>query len=107
LTEICQTAKLDEMQTTLRFDEALMRRAKAEAAHQGMSLTRFIEIALRERLRNQHRPAKRQAHRKFKLPVSRARGGFAPGISDLKAARAITDNDIVVDRFLAPKHFER
>ena len=38
------------MQTTLRFDEELMRKIKAEAAQSGMTLTRYIEVALRERL---------------------------------------------------------
>jgi hypothetical protein len=82
---------LGEMQTTLRFDEALMRRIKAEAAHQGMSLTRYIEGALRERLRRR-RPANRETARKIKLPVSRAKGGFAPGIADLKQARKIIED---------------
>jgi predicted DNA binding CopG/RHH family protein len=36
----------EETQTTLRFDEDLMRRVKAEAAHQGLSVTRYIEGAL-------------------------------------------------------------
>ena len=79
------------MQTTLRFDEDLMRRIKTEAAQRGMSLTRYIEGALRERLRRRRRPP-REGSRKIKLPVSRARGGLAPGIRDLKEARAITDD---------------
>lgn len=80
-----------EMQTTLRFDEALMRRVKAEAAHQGMSLTRYIESALREQLR--HRPpAKRETPWKIKLPISRAKGGFAPGVANVKRARALVDD---------------
>jgi hypothetical protein len=89
LTEICQTGNCNSMQTTLRFDEDLMRRIKAEAAQHGMSLTRYIEVALRERLRGR-RPSGREGTRKIKLPVSRARGGLAAGIRDLKEARAIS-----------------
>ena len=79
------------MQTTLRFEEDLMRRVKAEAAHQGLSVTRYIEGALRERLRRRH-PAKRESARKVKLPVSRARGGLASGVADLKQARELIDD---------------
>jgi hypothetical protein len=82
LTEICQTENVHSMQTTLRFDKDLMRRIKAEAAQHGMSLTRYIEVALRERLRRRRRSG-RERSRKIKLPVSRARGGLAPGIRDL------------------------
>lgn len=38
------------MQTTLRIDDQLYRRAKAEAAKEGVTLTRFIEQALQLRL---------------------------------------------------------
>jgi hypothetical protein len=38
------------MQTTLRIDDQVYRNAKAEAARQGVTLTRFIEEALRERV---------------------------------------------------------
>ncbi|WP_299430419.1 toxin-antitoxin system HicB family antitoxin [uncultured Meiothermus sp.] len=44
------------MQTTLRINDALYRKAKAEAARQGITLTQFLEEALRLRL--QHRPGK-------------------------------------------------
>jgi hypothetical protein len=36
------------MQTTLRLDDAVYREAKAEAARRGVTLTRFIEEALRQ-----------------------------------------------------------
>lgn len=35
------------MQTTLRIDDAVYREAKAQAARRGITLTRFIEGALR------------------------------------------------------------
>jgi len=102
LTEICQTGNFNSMQTTLRFNEDLMRRIKAEAAQHGISLTRYIEVALRERLRRR-RKSPREGPRKIKLPVSRARGGLARGIRDLKEARAITD-DAEGARLLMRRH---
>ena len=38
------------MQTTLRIDDQLYREAKAEAAREGLTLTRFLEEGLRLRL---------------------------------------------------------
>jgi antitoxin component of RelBE/YafQ-DinJ toxin-antitoxin module len=38
------------MQTTLRIDDEIYREAKAEAAREGITLTKFIEEALRLRL---------------------------------------------------------
>lgn len=38
------------MQTTLRIDDATYREAKAEAARLGVTVTRFIEEALHERI---------------------------------------------------------
>ena len=38
------------MATTLRINEAIFREAKAEAARSGVTLTRFIEDSLRQRL---------------------------------------------------------
>jgi antitoxin component of RelBE/YafQ-DinJ toxin-antitoxin module len=38
------------MQTSLRIDDATYREAKAEAARLGITLTRFIEEALRQRI---------------------------------------------------------
>lgn len=36
------------MQTTLRLDDQIYREAKAEAARQGTTITRFVEDALRQ-----------------------------------------------------------
>jgi hypothetical protein len=44
------------MQTTLRLQDRVYRAAKAEAARQGVSLTRYIEDALAHRLQSP-RPA--------------------------------------------------
>ena len=38
------------MQTTLRLEDALYREAKADAARQGLSLTKYLEEAIRMRL---------------------------------------------------------
>jgi hypothetical protein len=43
------------MQTTLRIDDATYREAKAEAARLGLTLTRFIEDALRQRIARSHK----------------------------------------------------
>jgi hypothetical protein len=43
------------MQTTLRINDAIFREAKAEAAREGMTLTRFLEEALTFRVRAGHR----------------------------------------------------
>ncbi|MDO4245215.1 MAG: YlcI/YnfO family protein [Deinococcus sp.] len=40
---------------TLRIDKALYQRAKAAAAEQGVTLTRFIEQSLREKLEGKAR----------------------------------------------------
>jgi antitoxin component of RelBE/YafQ-DinJ toxin-antitoxin module len=44
------------MQTTLRIDDSLYREAKAEAARRGLTLTRFIEDALRARIGSSDMP---------------------------------------------------
>jgi hypothetical protein len=38
------------MKTTLNLDDQLLRKAKETAASRGMTLTRFVEDALREKL---------------------------------------------------------
>jgi hypothetical protein len=42
------------MQTTLRIDDATYREAKVEAARCGMTLTRFLEEALRQKIAVNH-----------------------------------------------------
>jgi predicted transcriptional regulator len=76
------------MQTTLRLDDELYRRAKTKAAEQGMSLTKLVEEAIRERL---DRPAPSKRRRRLRLPVSTATGGLVPGFSDLEEAIAAAD----------------
>lgn len=44
------------MQTTLRIDDRIYREAKAEAAREGVTLTRFLEEGLRLRLESKRPP---------------------------------------------------
>jgi hypothetical protein len=76
------------MQTTLRIDDELYRRAKARAAEQGTSLTKLVEEALRERL---DRPATLPRRRRLRLPVSTAAGGLTSGFSNLQDAIVAAD----------------
>jgi Ribbon-helix-helix protein, copG family len=71
------------MQTTLRLDDELCRQAKAQAAAQGISLTRLIEQAIREHL---DRPTPAPRRRLLRLPVSTAAGGLVTGFSSLEEA---------------------
>ena len=58
------------MQTTLRINDDVYRRAKAKSGELGLSLTRFFEEAVEERLsRLEERPARR-----IELPVSSVSG---------------------------------
>lgn len=80
--------KISVMQTTLRLDDELYREAKARAAMLGISLTRFLEEAIRERLRMPEPPPQ---GRRIRLPVSSAGGGLAAGFSTLEEAVAAAD----------------
>jgi hypothetical protein len=84
------------MQTTLRLDDDLYRQAKAHAASLGMSLTKFLEEAVRERLQA---PVPAPRRRRLRLPVSSAAGGLALGFSTL--AEAVADADLAADRLRA------
>ncbi len=62
------------MQTTLRIDDVTFREAKAEAARLGITLTRFIEEALRQRIAGGHTgdddARQRQIHERDRLMES-------------------------------------
>jgi hypothetical protein len=75
------------MRTTVRLDEALLRRAKEEAARRGVTLTSLIEGGLRLILA---RPEKRARRRRVELPVCREVGGTLPGI-DLDDSATLLD----------------
>jgi hypothetical protein len=76
------------MQTTLRIDDELYRRAKTEAVKQGMSLTKLIEEAVRNLLDH---PAPSPRRRRLRLPVSSASGGLVEGFASLEEAVAAAD----------------
>jgi hypothetical protein len=80
------------MQTTLRLNDELYREAKARAAAEGTSLTRFLEDAIRERLQE---PVSSPRNRRLTLPVSTAAGGLVPGFSTLK--EAVETADLALD----------
>ncbi len=65
------------MRTTVRLDDALMKRAREEAARRGITLTALIEQGLRHALR---RPPKRRQYNSVSLPECRAGGGILPGV---------------------------
>jgi hypothetical protein len=84
------------MQTTLRLDDELYRQAKAQAAAQGISLTKLVEQAIREHI---ERPASVPRRRRLRLPVSEATGGLVPGFSNLD--EAVEAADLAADRLAA------
>jgi len=67
------------MQTTLRIDDAVFREAKAEAARAGVSLTRFIEEALRQRLAEPTDEAKMRQRNQLMDELARRTEHFLPG----------------------------
>lgn len=75
------------MRTTVRLNEGLLRRAKAEAARRGETLTALLERGLRLVLAGSHRP---DPSPRIKLPVSRASGGTRPGV-DLDNSSSLLD----------------
>lgn len=76
------------MKTTLNLNGEILRRAKMRAAHEGISLTRFVEDALRTKLMDDGRkdPA-------FKLELKTVRGDGPPkvDISDREALYDVLD----------------
>jgi predicted DNA binding CopG/RHH family protein len=58
------------MQTTLRINNHLYRRAKAKSSQLGVSLTRFLEEALETRLERIEAKSSQQ----IRLPISTAKG---------------------------------
>jgi hypothetical protein len=75
------------MRTTVRLDEALLERARQEAAKRKTTLTSLIEQGLELVLR---RPMKAVSRHPVVLPVCRAGGGTLPGI-DLNDSASLLD----------------
>jgi hypothetical protein len=80
--------------TTIRLDEHLLIRAKEFAVRQQKSFTAVVTEALRAHIASDQRSASPRRAR-IRLPVSKQKGGFAPGIEtwdDVK--RVLEDDDI-------------
>jgi hypothetical protein len=75
------------MRTTVRLDDALLARARREAARRGETLTALIERGLRLVLAN---PEKRSRRSHVEIPVCREGGGTLPGV-DLDDGAALLD----------------
>lgn len=67
------------MRTTIRLDDDLFREAKVHAAQRGITLTRLIEEALKERLARQE-GTNQQRRPRIKLPTFGG-GGVRPGVN--------------------------
>ncbi len=67
----------------MRLGDALMRRAKREAARRGETLTSLIEKGLRLVMAQ---PAKPLRRRKVRLPVCPMGGGVLPGVDIANSA---------------------
>lgn len=79
------------MQTTLRLDDDLYRRAKARSAELGISLTRFLAGALERRLEADETPKSLV----YELPVSTARGAvMTPEEFRQRAGEAQLEDDL-------------
>ena len=75
------------MRTTVRLDQALLDRARAEATKRRTTLTSLIEQGLELVLR---KPLKRPERGSVVLPECRAGGGTLPGV-DLNDSAALLD----------------
>jgi hypothetical protein len=75
------------MRTTVRLDDALLNRAKREAAKRNQTLTSMIDAGLRLVLAQAETQRRSQ---RVVLPVSRAGGGVLPGV-DLNNSAALLD----------------
>ena len=75
------------MRTTVRLDDALLRRAKREAQRRGETLTALMEQGLRLVLASGGRKAKRA---QVELPVCTVGGGLVAGV-DLDDSASVLD----------------
>lgn len=75
------------MRTTVRLKDALLRRAREEAARRGTTLTALIEEGLDLVLAG---GPSQPGRREVELPVSEAKGGTLPGV-DLDHGSALLD----------------
>jgi len=92
------------MATTLRLDNRLYREAKAEAARQGMTITRFIEEALRARLRQARTPPSVE---EIELPTFAAGPGFPLSPPALKEFARSTQSEHDRSKLAQPRRRRR
>lgn len=83
------------MQTTLRIQDDVYRRAKGKAGELGVSLTRFFEEAVERRLEE----LERQPARPVRLPVSSVAG---PPLEPEELRRRLAAADLAADRERVP-----
>ena len=83
----CRYDMSRHMRTTVRLDDALLERAKREAARRRETLTSLIERGLRLVLAS---PERRPQGRYVEIPVCREGGGTLPGV-DLDDSSALLD----------------
>jgi hypothetical protein len=84
--------------TTVRLPEELVLQAKRKAAADGRTLTSLIEEGLRRVVAENLEPVRRE---RVVLPVSKARGGFAPGITSLRDIEELEDAEYI-QRLMRP-----
>ena len=75
--------------TTLNLNDQVLRQAKGRAARDGITLTRFVEDALRARL-----AARRDGKRLFRMRLKSVKGDQPPNV-DISNRDALYD---VIDR---------
>ena len=81
------------MNVTLNLDDEILRRAKTRAAREGISLTRFVEDALRSKLMDDERKEP------FKLDLVTVQGHAPPNvdISNRDALYEVLDRPAITD----------
>jgi hypothetical protein len=76
--------------TTVRLPDELMTRAKRKATAEGRTLTSLIEEGLRRVLADKPQPKP-----PVMPPVSKATGGFAPGVRSVRDVEELEDAEYV------------
>ena len=87
-----QKSRLDTppMKTTLNLNDQILLQAKGRAVQEGVTLTKFVEDALREKLLTE-----RRGNRAFKLRLRTVHGDRPPNvdISDREALYEVIDRE--------------
>jgi hypothetical protein len=84
-----------QLRTTIRLEESLLERVKAEAARQNKTLTSLVEEGLYMVLKEAQKPVRRK---KVVLPVSKCTGGTWPGV-DISNSAELLD---IMEGYLDP-----